>query len=106
MRFAALAARKGLLMVEDAAQGLGSRFKGRYAGTFGIASAISFYPAKVLGCFGDGGAVIANDDYVRDRVCQMRDHSRDSDSPHSFLGAQLALGQFAGGVSRRSTAAL
>jgi dTDP-4-amino-4,6-dideoxygalactose transaminase len=76
---AALAARKGLLMVEDAAQGLGSRFKGRYAGTFGIASAISFYPAKVLGCFGDGGAVIANDDYVRDRVCQMRDHGRDGD---------------------------
>jgi dTDP-4-amino-4,6-dideoxygalactose transaminase len=74
----ALAARKGLLIVEDAAQALGSKFKGTCAGTFGIASAISFYPAKVLGCFGDGGAVITNDDCTRDRVSQMRDHGRDA----------------------------
>jgi dTDP-4-amino-4,6-dideoxygalactose transaminase len=51
----AIADRHGLLIVEDAAQALGSRFRGRLAGTFGTASAISFYPAKVLGCFGDGG---------------------------------------------------
>ena len=75
---AALAARKGLLIVEDAAQALGSRFNGRCAGTFGIASAISFYPAKVLGCFGDGGAVITNEDSICDRVSQMRDHGRDA----------------------------
>ncbi len=74
-----IASRKGLLIVEDAAQGLGSMFKGRFAGTFGAASAISFYPAKVLGCFGDGGAVITNDARIRDRVFQMRDHGRDAD---------------------------
>jgi len=57
----AIAQKHGLLIVEDAAQGLGSRFKGRCAGTFGISSAISFYPAKALGCLGDGGAVVTND---------------------------------------------
>ena len=51
----AIADRHHLVIVEDAAQGLGSRYKGRRAGTFGAASGFSFYPAKVLGCFGDGG---------------------------------------------------
>ena len=46
-----------LFVVEDSAQALGSRFKGKHAGTFGNVGAISFYPAKVMGCFGDGGAV-------------------------------------------------
>jgi dTDP-4-amino-4,6-dideoxygalactose transaminase len=77
-RLQAVADQHGLLIVEDAAQALGSRFKGRAAGTFGIASAISFYPAKVLGCFGDGGAVITNDDAVREKLSQLRDHGRDS----------------------------
>lgn len=76
-RLQAIADRHGLLIVEDAAQALGSRFRGRAAGTFGIASAISFYPAKVLGCFGDGGAVVTNDDAVFEKVSQLRDHGRD-----------------------------
>ena len=77
-RLQAIAAKHGLLIVEDAAQALGSKFKGRAAGTFGIAAAISFYPAKVLGCFGDGGAVITNDGAVNERLSQLRDHGRDS----------------------------
>jgi len=67
-RLQAVADRHGLLIVEDAAQALGSRFQGRAAGTFGIAAAISFYPAKVLGCFGDGGAVVTQDDQVREKL--------------------------------------
>ena len=57
----AIAARHDLIIIEDAAQGLGSRFKNRFAGTFGLAGAFSFYPAKILGGFGDGGAVVTND---------------------------------------------
>jgi len=74
-----LADRHGLLVVEDAAQGLGSKFKGRAAGTFGIAAAISFYPAKVLGCFGDGGAVVTNDLAVHGKIQQLRDHGRNAE---------------------------
>ncbi|MGQ0639639.1 MAG: DegT/DnrJ/EryC1/StrS family aminotransferase [Gemmatimonadaceae bacterium] len=71
-----IAVRHGLSIVEDAAQGLGSRYKGTYAGTFGAAAGFSFYPAKVLGCFGDGGAVTTNDDEVARRVRLLRDHGR------------------------------
>ena len=74
-----IADRHGLLIIEDAAQALGARFKGRCAGTFGAAAAISFYPAKVLGCLGDGGVVIANLDAVHQRACQMRDHGRNAE---------------------------
>lgn len=72
----AIAERHALLIIEDAAQALGSKFKGRNAGTFGLAAAISFFPAKVLGCLGDGGVVITNDDAVAERVRQLRDHGR------------------------------
>jgi dTDP-4-amino-4,6-dideoxygalactose transaminase len=72
----ALAGKHGLAIVEDAAQALGSKFKGRAAGTFGAGAAISFYPAKVLGCFGDGGAVIAGNKEIYNRLYQLRDHGR------------------------------
>jgi len=75
----AIADEHNLLIVEDAAQGLGARFRGKCAGTFGIAGTISFYPAKVLGCFGDGGAILTNDDAMYETMYQMRDHGRNHD---------------------------
>jgi dTDP-4-amino-4,6-dideoxygalactose transaminase len=74
----AIAARHSLAIVEDAAQALGSRYRGQAAGTFGAAGAISFYPAKLLGCLGDGGAILTNDIQVREQVLQLRDHGRSS----------------------------
>jgi dTDP-4-amino-4,6-dideoxygalactose transaminase len=75
----ALASKHGLKIVEDAAQGLGSKFKGRSAGTFGSAGTFSFYPAKLLGCFGDGGGIVTNDDKVADQIRLLRDHGRNKD---------------------------
>jgi dTDP-4-amino-4,6-dideoxygalactose transaminase len=75
----AVAARHGLHIVEDAAQGLGSRFNGRSAGTFGLFGTISFYPAKLLGCFGDGGAVVTNDHAIAERIALLRDHGRNDE---------------------------
>jgi dTDP-4-amino-4,6-dideoxygalactose transaminase len=69
--------RHGLRLCEDAAQGLGSAFKGRHAGTFGEFGTFSFYPAKVLGSFGDGGAVVTNDDAIGRKLMLLRDHGRD-----------------------------
>jgi dTDP-4-amino-4,6-dideoxygalactose transaminase len=74
-----IAERHHLVIVEDAAQALGSRFDGQCAGTFGASAAISFFPAKLLGCLGDGGCVITNDDGIYDRMLQLHDHGRRTD---------------------------
>lgn len=74
----AIAAEHGFRVIEDAAQGLGSRFRGRFAGTFGAAGTFSFYPAKLLGCFGDGGGVVTNDDAMGEQLALLRDHGRDA----------------------------
>jgi dTDP-4-amino-4,6-dideoxygalactose transaminase len=76
-RIMSIANKHKFFVVEDAAQALGSRFKGKHAGTFGNASAISFFPAKVLGCLGDGGGVITNDASLFDKIYQLHDHGRD-----------------------------
>ena len=66
-----------LKIVEDSCQALGAVYGQTKAGLFGIAGSYSFYPAKTLGCFGDGGAVVTNDDTVAAKVRQLRDHGRD-----------------------------
>jgi len=74
----AISDRHGLLIVEDAAQALGSRFCNRPAGTFGIAGVFSFYPAKVLGCFGDGGAIVTGDQVTFERAASLCDFGRNT----------------------------
>ncbi len=72
-----IAERHGIAIVEDAAQALGSRYKGRCAGTFGAFGTFSFYPAKTLGSFGDAGALVTDDDEIGRAVNLFRDHGRD-----------------------------
>jgi dTDP-4-amino-4,6-dideoxygalactose transaminase len=66
----------GAVVLEDAAQALGATFGGKTAGTFGLASTYSFYPAKMLAALGDGGAVLTDDERLADRLHQLRDHGR------------------------------
>ena len=75
----AIAERSGLVIVEDAAQALGASQSGRKAGSFGKAAGFSFYPAKLLGCFGDGGAVVTDDPHVAERLRTLRNHGRAGD---------------------------
>lgn len=86
-----LAESHGLVVIEDAAQALGSKFKGRHAGTFGAAGTFSFYPAKVLGCFGDGGAVVTNDDRAAERLMLLRDHGRNAEGEVVAWGTNSRL---------------
>jgi dTDP-4-amino-4,6-dideoxygalactose transaminase len=78
----ATAARAGLAVVEDAAQAHGATWNGRRAGSFGVAGSFSFYPAKNLGAFGDGGAVVTSDAQLARTVRALRDHGRVAGAHH------------------------
>ena len=68
--------RHKLFVLNDAAQAIGASFKGKNPSDFGVASCYSFYPAKVLGTAGDGGAVVTNDRIFADKIRAMRDYGR------------------------------
>jgi dTDP-4-amino-4,6-dideoxygalactose transaminase len=75
----AVAEAEGLFVLDDAAQGFGASYKGRKLGTFGLATATSFFPAKPLGCFGDGGAIFTDDDGLAEVLRSIRVHGQGSD---------------------------
>jgi dTDP-4-amino-4,6-dideoxygalactose transaminase len=74
-----LAAAEGLFVLDDAAQGFGASYKGKRLGTFGLATATSFFPAKPLGCYGDGGAIFTDDAALADKLRSIRVHGHGSD---------------------------
>jgi len=76
---AAIAAEAGLFVLDDAAQGFGASYKGRRLGSLGLATATSFFPAKPLGCFGDGGAIFTDDAELADKLRSVRVHGQGSD---------------------------
>ena len=71
-RILPIAEKYGLKVLEDAAQGFGGNIRGKRAGSFGDLAATSFFPAKPLGCYGDGGAIFTDDDDVDVRLRSMR----------------------------------
>jgi dTDP-4-amino-4,6-dideoxygalactose transaminase len=76
---AAAANAENLLILDDAAQGFGGVYDNRRLGTFGHATATSFFPAKPLGCYGDGGAVMTDDDGLADALRSLRVHGQGTD---------------------------
>lgn len=86
-----VAKRHGLTVIEDAAQALGGSFDGIKGGAWGLAGTFSFYPAKILGTAGDGGAISTNDDQLAERLIAMRDNGRTSDGGQSGYGFNSRL---------------
>ena len=76
---AAVAKGEGLFVLDDAAQGFGASYKGRRLGTFGLATATSFFPAKPLGCYGDGGAIFTDDAELAQTLRSIRVHGQGFD---------------------------
>jgi dTDP-4-amino-4,6-dideoxygalactose transaminase len=75
----AIAEAEGLFVLDDAAQAFGATYKGRRLGTSGLATATSFFPAKPLGCYGDGGAIFTDDAALAETLRSIRVHGQGSD---------------------------
>jgi dTDP-4-amino-4,6-dideoxygalactose transaminase len=89
--FSSLAERHGLAVVEDAAQAIGARHRGRQAGTIGSLGGFSFYPSKNLGAYGDGGMVTTQDDELAQIVRMLRDHGSTKRYEHECIGINSRL---------------
>lgn len=85
-RLRGIAEKHGLLLLEDAAQIVGARYKGRRIGHGSHAAAFSFYPGKNLGAFGDGGAVVTENEEVAERVQALRHHGQSGKNVHAYVG--------------------
>ncbi|PWJ85389.1 dTDP-4-amino-4,6-dideoxygalactose transaminase [Pseudaminobacter salicylatoxidans] len=91
-RVAEIAEREKLMVIEDAAQSIGGKAHGKMCGAFGTVGATSFYPAKPLGCYGDGGAMFTNDDALADRLRSFAFHGKGEtqyDNIHVGLNSRL-----------------
>lgn len=81
-----IAKEHNLIIIEDAAQALGAKFKNKKAGSFGLTGCFSFYPAKVLGAFGDGGAITTNNQATAQKIRLLRDHGQKNKTEILFYG--------------------
>lgn len=86
-----LATKQGLIVIEDAAQAQGARYKGHRVGSLGHAAGTSFYPGKNLGALGDGGAVLTNDDAIADKVRRLRNYGSTFKYHHDLAGYNSRL---------------
>jgi dTDP-4-amino-4,6-dideoxygalactose transaminase len=96
----ALADRAGVPVVEDAAQAHGARYRGRRAGTLGVAAAFSFYPTKNLGALGDGGAVVTDDDDLAQAVWRLRNYGEESKYVNVVPGYNSRLDELQAAILR------
>ncbi|MGQ3076575.1 MULTISPECIES: DegT/DnrJ/EryC1/StrS family aminotransferase [Rhizobium/Agrobacterium group] len=81
-----IAARHGLRVIEDAAQSFGAEYKGRKSGNLSTFGCLSFFPSKPLGCYGDGGAILTNDDALAEACRQIRIHGQSKRYVHTRIG--------------------
>lgn len=86
-----LADKHGLVVIEDACQAHGARYKGKRVGSLGHAAAFSFYPGKNLGAYGDGGMVVTNDRKVAKRLEMLRNYGQKEKYKHLFRGYNRRL---------------
>jgi dTDP-4-amino-4,6-dideoxygalactose transaminase len=80
-----IARRKGLFLIEDAAQAHGAEYHGRRVGTFGTVGCFSFYPAKNLGAYGDAGAIVTNDAAIAKHIEMLRNYGQRRKYDHVYL---------------------
>ncbi|HEX7085070.1 MAG TPA: DegT/DnrJ/EryC1/StrS family aminotransferase [Vicinamibacterales bacterium] len=96
----AAAREAGVPVIEDAAQAIGSRYRGRAAGSFGLAGCFSFFPSKNLGAFGDAGLVTTDDDAFAERLRLLRTHGAERQYYHRMIGGNFRIDALQAAVLR------
>jgi dTDP-4-amino-4,6-dideoxygalactose transaminase len=96
----ALAAERGIPVIEDAAQSIGAEYKGRRAGSIGQIGCFSFFPSKNLGAYGDGGMLTTNDAALAERLAALRIHGRTGKYFHRWIGVNSRLDAIQAAVLR------
>jgi dTDP-4-amino-4,6-dideoxygalactose transaminase len=86
-----IAKARGLAVIEDAAQSIGSTYHGRKAGSIGTCGCFSFFPSKNLGGVGDGGMIVSNDEAFATQAAIMRNHGSKPKYYHKFIGGNFRL---------------
>jgi dTDP-4-amino-4,6-dideoxygalactose transaminase len=99
-RICAIAASSGLKVIEDCAQAIGATSNGRRVGSIGHAGALSFYPSKNLGAYGDGGMVVTNDATLADRLRLLRSHGSRDRTQAQCLGKNSRLDELQAAILR------
>ncbi|HEV8661046.1 MAG TPA: DegT/DnrJ/EryC1/StrS family aminotransferase [Thermoanaerobaculia bacterium] len=87
----AIAKKRNLLVIEDAAQAVGAEFKGKRAGILGSIACFSFFPSKNLGAFGDAGAVTVDDDAIAEKLVDFRVHGMRPKYYHRYVGGNFRI---------------
>lgn len=96
----AIARQHGLIVIEDACQAHGARYKGGRVGSFGHAAAFSFYPGKNLGACGDGGMVVTNDEQIAKTLQMLRNYGQSQKYHHDLKGFNRRLDTLQAAVLR------
>jgi len=95
-----IAGKYGLVVIEDACQAHGARYRGRRVGSIGDAAAFSFYPSKNLGAYGDGGMIVTNSTAIAQRVRMLRDYGQTRKYHHDSMGYNRRLDTLQAAVLR------
>jgi dTDP-4-amino-4,6-dideoxygalactose transaminase len=95
-----VARRRGLVVIEDAAQAHGAKYKGRPVGSIGDIACFSFYPGKNLGAYGEGGAVTTNNAEYASTIRMLRDWGQDRKYHHRLRGFNYRMEAFQGAILR------
>ena len=97
-RINGIAKKHGLIVIEDAAQAHAATYKGKRVGNLGNTTCFSFYPGKNLGAYGEGGAVVTDDENIAGRIRILRDHGQSKKYCHDFVGYNYRMDGFQGAV--------
>ncbi len=95
-----IARRRGLPVIEDACQAHGAEYRGRKAGSIGTAGCFSFYPGKNLGALGEAGAVVTNNEALRNKIQILRDHGQAKKYHHALIGWNARMDGIQGAALR------